>query len=523
MQTFSYFLDAGHLKAAHLKMKGQEVEILLLRSFSKERLSSDVKQLYMESSGTSEKSLLTVGGLETSEVLLRHLTLPLTNPLKIRAALPFQLESILPYPPEEAIVVPISEKRSGKQTSLSFFAINKSQISPHLEKATSFSLAPDVISCAPAALHAWAQFAYPETSSLALLEFGRGKSTLVCLRENELQLSLSLPVGVEDLLLALGRDLPHLSKEEIEEAAKDINLCQKNENFPHLYQQVDHVQKELERTVAYLQQKTSLSSGFPLALSGEIFSLFKLERLLKESLSAAFTLLDPPQHALFAPASLQTYAIPLGLSLNALGLHGQSVQFLQGNAAPGSYAKKKLKPLFAYSALCLFLALGTALIGSFWTHKREAFLCEQLLTFREKTSGQSGSRALLEEELDSWEHTLKEQKRPFPFDPSVPKVSDTLAFLSTHPLLTLSKNKEGIEIKQLRYQLVKHPKVGRPNEPYEAKVELEFTATSPKLAQAFRESLQKGDQIVNSKADITWTAKDQLYRTSFYLKKQGGP
>src|SRR3990172_5447896 len=178
MQAFSYFLDAGHLKAAHLKMKGQEVEILLLRSFSKERLSSDVKQLYMESSGTSEKSLLTVGGLETSEVLLRHLTLPLINPLKIGAALPFQLESLLPYSPEEAIVVPIAEKRSGKQTSISFFAANRSQVSRHLEKMAHFSLAPDVVSCAPAALHAWAQFAYPETPSLVLLEFGREKSTI---------------------------------------------------------------------------------------------------------------------------------------------------------------------------------------------------------------------------------------------------------------------------------------------------------------------------------------------------------
>ena len=518
MQTFSYFLDSDHLKTARLKMKGQEIEILLLRFFSKDQPCSDVKQLY---STGDEKSLITAGGLETPEVLLRHLTLPLTNPLKIRSALPFQLESLLPYPPEEAIVVPIAEKRSGKQTSISFFATNHSQISNHLEKIADRSLEPDVVSCVPAALHAWAQFAYPETPSLVLLEFGWGKSTIVCIRENELHLSLSLPIGLDDLLLALGQDLPLLSKEEIEGVAKDIDLCQKNEKFPILSNQACRIQKELERTVTYLLQKTNLSTGSPLALSGEVFSFFKLSRLLKEHLSSSFTLLDPPQHALFAPSSLQTYAIPIGLSLNALGFKGKSVQFLQGKAVPASYVKKKLKPLFAYVALCFSLALGTMLIGSFWTHKREVFLFQQALNFRDKASEQTGSRALLEDEILSWEHTLKEQKRPFPFEPSVPKVSDVLAFLSTHPQLTFSRTKEGIDIKQLRYQLVKHPKVGRPNEPYETKVDLEFTATSPKLAQDFHESLQTGDQIVNPKEEITWVLKDQIYRTSFYLKKSG--
>jgi type IV pilus assembly protein PilM len=494
--ALTYFLDGNQLKVALLKRGGKGVEILFLRTFSPNAASENVKQLYTE----EDSELFSVCALDSSDTLLRHLSLPLTNPLKIRAALPFQLEALLPYPPEEAIVIPFTQKKEKRQTSITFFATRLDQVNAQLVRLKTHALEPDILSCVPAALYAWAQFVFPETPSFVLFDVGMEKSSMICIVNKKLQISQPLSMGVGKLFEALAQDFPGKSEEELGELAKSIDLSNVS-HLPNIAAQTVLLQRELERIIQYLKQKKILSEGFPFALAGELFSPFRLQSFLNALLSESLTPLTPKQHPLFAHSSLQAYAIPLGLGLDALG--DLPVQLLQGQMAPLPYCKKRAKSVIVYVCLCLCLAVQTGLFGSFWLNKKENRLQEQFLSDRGPFSGK------MSDELALWEEELSGQRSPFPFDPSVPKVSDLLAYLST---------KEGIEITKAHYRLTKHPTIARPHDPYTVKVELEFTATSPEMAHHFHEALLQDTSLIRSQAEITWRVKEPFYHTSFYLE-----
>jgi len=57
-------------------------------------------------------------------------------------------------------------------------------------------------------------------------------------------------------------------------------------------------------------------------------------------------------------------------------------------------------------------------------------------------------------------------------------------------------------------------------ESYQAKVELEFKASTPTLAREFHESLLKDDSFVNTSQEVTWNASKNLYNASFYLRSK---
>ncbi|MBS0653899.1 MAG: hypothetical protein JSR39_10305, partial [Verrucomicrobia bacterium] len=63
----------------------------------------------------------------------------------------------------------------------------------------------------------------------------------------------------------------------------------------------------------------------------------------------------------------------------------------------------------------------------------------------------------------------------------------------------------------------KHPKLGEAGGVYAAKVDLELTSSTPRLAREFHDALLKGDRIVNAKKEIKWNAQQNTYWTSFEL------
>ena len=84
----------------------------------------------------------------------------------------------------------------------------------------------------------------------------------------------------------------------------------------------------------------------------------------------------------------------------------------------------------------------------------------------------------------------------------------------------MKKEQDPIEILSLRYQLLKFPKLDASQEPYQAKVEIEFKVKSPLNARKFHEALLKGDERVDPSLEVNWEALNDLYRVSFYLKNR---
>ena len=130
-------------------------------------------------------------------------------------------------------------------------------------------------------------------------------------------------------------------------------------------------------------------------------------------------------------------------------------------------------------------------------------------------------------QIASIEKKLGKQKNNTSLLLPIPNVSEVLTWMSTHP--KLSHNSDSlidialIDIKKVRYEIIKCPKLSGPQITPLVKVELEFASPSTRIARDFHDALLKGDSIVDEKKEITWDVKDSVYRTSFFVKSKGEP
>ncbi len=191
--------------------------------------------------------------------------------------------------------------------------------------------------------------------------------------------------------------------------------------------------------------------------------------------------------AFFAPP--EEYTIPIGLALDALSK--RPMQFRIEEFTP--LAEKRREKLFfkSFAAACALLCLGVIGINSLLLGQKEKAITATVDSFWEHRDDS------LAERVEKWENSLSSFKKPSPL---IPKVSDVLAWASS--------KKEEIDIIHLHYTA---------NPP---RLDLEFKAPSPTVARAFHEELLKGDPLIDPKGEIEWKVMQDLYRTSFQLRKQ---
>nr|NGX37531.1 hypothetical protein [Chlamydiota bacterium] len=96
-----YFLAFYSDKAALLHKEKGKIYIDFLKT-----LPENVKPLYMLSPILQGKQVELLTGLDMQEVVLRNLNLNLKSKREILAALPFQVENLLPYKSEELLLLP---------------------------------------------------------------------------------------------------------------------------------------------------------------------------------------------------------------------------------------------------------------------------------------------------------------------------------------------------------------------------------------------------------------------------------
>ncbi|NGX47549.1 MAG: hypothetical protein K1000chlam3_00927 [Chlamydiae bacterium] len=149
-----------------------------------------------------------VTGLTSEEVILRHLTLKLKSKREIIAALPFQVENVLPYPAEELILLPALDMQK-EQTEISLLASSKKALMSHLEKEGD----SDIVSCIPLALFRYARHFYPDRESLFL----QYENTFIVIENGKLCSFQTIRSGDAERVLALmQKKYPHIPSKPIE-------------------------------------------------------------------------------------------------------------------------------------------------------------------------------------------------------------------------------------------------------------------------------------------------------------------
>jgi type IV pilus assembly protein PilM len=484
MYALGLHADGHLLKVALLRREKGQICIELVRTFNLQEVND---ALFLLTPILAKKKAVIVTGLDAWEVILRDVDIKLKHKKEILSVLPFQSEAQIPYPLEEAILVPFLSNLGKEVSSITILATKKKSLLEHLEKMNAYQIDPDWVSAIPAALWRYAK-SYLSKELTSILHLGMEKSSYLSFSNERLVFSQTINFGLSHLLDALQEDAP-------EKELDAVNFSSLNSTeFPKLSQALEKFKKEQERILAFFEIK-GLSQDW--ALLGDIpLSLRQF--------------LDGEQRK--EKGDHPSYAIPIGLALDAIYQDENSIQLRQNIYVSEGQFKKRMKSLvlsFSSIALVFFTTWGST---HFFLKKKEAALIEQAEKYRGKKLEKN--REVLLESLHDWSKTLKNKKIPFPYQLTVPKVSDFLAWLSVHPKL----NQTGVEIKKIHYSLVKYPLLGKTNIPYQVKVELEFISASPTLAREFHDSLLKGEGLVNPGHEIAWNVNENRYSTTFILK-----
>lgn len=400
---------------------------------------------------------ITVTALPSLETLVRSCLIHIKRERDLKAALSFQIEPLLPYPADRAIIQSQSIEKRENGTSLTVFSVRSDHLQGHLDRLLTRGFEPQRVTCVPLALAALTTFLSQTNGVQFLVYEGEKEVTCLLVEEGKLLASRafdrSYPIGTEVQKTILSFSNTHKEK--------------KIETILLIGQKSEPIQKATHKTVV-----------FPTA-----------------------------------PSLSQEELIRYGLAIG-MAIADETINFRQKNFTYPHKWRLVKKPLLIGSTLAAILTL--ALCGLTQVAlKNKKNTIENAYDALVKSEGVLGNQKSPLTTPESYHAALsllekKVQERPktFPLLPTTPNVREFLAWLSTQ---------NSIDIDQIRYSMVKRPDFSQPKERYKIKVELHFSTPSPQIATAFHEVLKGSPLLLDPKEGVQWSGTKGKYQAIFYL------
>lgn len=523
-------LNSDEIKTAEVSVKGGKPCIQKLKSIG---ISVDnrsvVKQLDI-------KHPYLITGLESCDVLVRSLYLPLTKKKDIDAALAFQVDPLLPYPVEEAVLAYQMLNQNPEGSQVSVLSTNKVQLQKHLDKWQRFSIEPEKISCIQSALCLFQQTYLPSEDPVIVIHIGDEWTTGILTKNGKLLVSYNHREGFQSIR----------TKEEGESLSlTDLNALETPT-------ELSNPLKLLQRGIAKICQalikdaKGEKISG--ILFVGEIAFMTYFKNKFMEKLNLPLLSAQPLEPE-YTPHEIESYALPIGLAIGALSTCKEPVDFRQHEMSYPHPWKRVTVPLVLYFLAVSLLSFTFYFFGQQYLNHQEDLLKGRYVellaamnksydgfeaTFltknadaREKHNGEvvgvmQLDRDDLQQRAAFLQKDLQDTPDSFPLFANIPLVSDVLAWLSHHPYV-LGKDENGnpehrLQLESLTYTVVKKPSQEKKQEKYQVKVEFEFSSPVPKWAREFHDALIAPNDFVDPKGEVKWGSNRGHYRTSFYLK-----
>lgn len=464
--TVGIALSQGQLRIAILRKKKSKILIQELSTFTDSPES--VKQLYNHIFALYKKNFTIATFLEAKDVILRRLSLPLIEKRKILATLPFQIESLITIP-ENSIVSIAIDSIFQKRSLLGVFVTSHALLRKHIEFLETKGIGTNYVGSAISNLFRFITWILPQQKKGVVIYVGFQE--MICLFYQENLLESAQSFSVDPLFF----------------------------------------KKNLEKYQVFLNQK-GWETNCPYMLIEENPS--GIDNIVKEVFGTNQLFLENSSH--------QQYALAIGAALESLAEDSKQINFSQKAFTTKKTKQRFLQKIYYYLLGCTALTVISLIGVQMYIHRKQTALFTHISSFLPQELQKTYPKSIQEwqHSLLSWRTILEQKKFPFPMLPTVPKVSDVLAWISTHPAFIdpQGKLKEGMDILSIHYQMLHYPTIDKKNTPYEAQVEIEFTASIPKLAREFHEALLKENQIVNTKKPIQWQAQGNKYRAAFILK-----
>ncbi len=544
--TLGLQLSTSSIKGAELILRKNIPQLI-------ETFEVNVKPLYIGDEQNKLKTLLsktlTITCLETSEVLARTLELELTKENDIDAVLEFQAEPLLPYPTNEGLIDRIIVEKETEGTSLTVVAARKDFVAKHLERWHEYGVEPETISCIPAALAEFSKYFCPIDTAHLVVYFGEDSTTFALVKSGKLLSAQSLNFGTNDLMKAFSENT-HITPNAILGTFSKLDFAEfDREHYPKLTAAINGFTLEVAKNSMSLIKKFQEYEVSNVFATGEGATLLNFVKVIYQN--QKLTPLQPLVKSEFqtTPETLHKYAIPIGAALS--GLHGNNngINFRQNEYSYPHPWKRLQKPLIAYFSLCIGVALSIYLVGNAYVAKQDDNLRTEyvhLLASMKKPYSQFETEFLEATQpnkkpetakvdilslsqndilyrLDFLKKELNSTPDMFPLLPNIPRVTDVLAWLSNLPAVKAASESSEIEDSKIQltsfsYKMMKRPEFNKKKEPYQAKVELEFTTAVPRNAREFHDALLEPNNFVDPTGEVKWNAERGKYRVSFFLK-----
>jgi type IV pilus assembly protein PilM len=552
-RTLGLQMGQNTLKGAELCIKGRKPSLVFVFEIGvdlkHEAVSEKANPLEITEDGRRVSHLLekdlAVTALHTNEVIVRPLEVKLTKLKDVDAVLAFQAEPLLPYLAEETLLDRVLLGKNKEGTELTLLATKNDYVEAHLAEWSHLGIEPEVISTTSAALTSFANFFHESDYPFFIINLGLTETSVVLVKEKKIIGAQSIPLNT------------HLLKEiflkETEEALSTVEEFD-SKRAPKTAEFIEKWELEITKTVFALQKQLKKEEFGDTLITGEGVEILGLVSKLTEKLAQSPVSPKKTDSFDLNEKELQKFAVAIGLALQAITGAQNQINFRQKEFSYPNPWKRLKKPLLTYLASALFLSLMFLFLSDKYLNLKEDVLKEKLLEnvalshrdykeFEKNYLKKYPNRGLpqnlqeltlqqitsLNEFLDQ---QVKEQPESFPLQPNLPRVSDVLAWLTTHPNVVSKNESTGvvtplISIENFHYTLLKRPDKQKKRERYQAKVDLEFTAESPKNAREFHDALITENPLVDLKNEVKWGVSQGKYRTSFILKdktnySQGG-
>lgn len=448
------------VKVASLQKKKNAYEVLCLKEYS--------LPLSEENAKTIEKLIAKgplVSAIDARHLLVRPLDIKLKEKGDIEAALPFQIEPLLPYEVEKALLSYQVKEKYSQGMLLSIFSVRKDHLIEHLEKLKSFSIEPEITTSLPISLALLSSFLSTEKGAHLILHIGDEKSCALIADQGKLVASHPIHVGLKDkenevFEKEIGKTLRAI---EVQHKCDFILLVSESTDF------IENIQKII---------------GKPLVLPA--FSPFKL-----------------------SSSELASFAAPLGAALTYFS--EKSVNFRQKEFSYPHRWKRLKKPLGVYFTFCALISILLLYLGSLSLENKRTHIRSEIKELLSHYSTLSYSPEI-NENLAVLASHIKNRSNSFPYLPRVPNLSQLLSFLSQ-----FETSGDSLKIETIHYILERFPSIQNNKEHYLVKVDLEATASHPTHARAFYDFLLQQKSFIDLQKEVKWQNEKGRYKASFYL------
>ncbi|MDF2549333.1 MAG: hypothetical protein K0S07_400 [Chlamydiales bacterium] len=495
----------GAVKIAQVDLQKGKIGRLELKEMPLETYSSQ------EIAKIQNKKDVFTSCLPAKDLFFRTMDIPLTKDREIKEALPFQAEPILPFALEDSLLESITLSKDREKSKMALFAYKKEAVQAHLEFLKEQHFEPEITSPPPIALAYFAHATSVEKEALQVV----------------------LHVGSVEMLCII-----RSGKAPLAFATSDMGLN------PFLEQGDWHplCQEALRLFYACLKA-AGKEQALPILLVGEgahsPLLIAELQRTFKCEIDLPLAIEPYPRE------EVAKHALNIGSALVGLEVSPE-VNFRSGEFSYPHPWRRLKGPMALFCLLAVFLTLliygderlkikerersikdtyanVLSVVGKEAAAVEQEYCKKHGILFEESLFALDALTPFEIAERVSFLQQAKTDVEAFPLFPNVPKVSDALAWLSTHSNVvqvdptTLEKTTL-LKLESFQYTLVKRPAKGKLRDHYQVKIDLEISSETPHPAREFHAALVSPNPFVDPKAEIKWTASRGKYRATFYLK-----